>query len=241
MKLGRVRLSVADARDLAEGALRGIGYENDEARIIADHVIDAAMCGYEYSGLAKILNVSESEHFRLPRRSMKVLRETEVSLALDGGNNVGMLALFHATQATIDKTKAHGIALVSVTDAWMSGRSAYYVEMIAKHRLIAIHAAASSPQVAPPGGIRPVLGTITPFGGSSIDAFLADGNEDVRLAVNDAITAQSQWPVADFAAALADPDDSGRLAAGFDEGDGVHPGDAGARALAAAVDLAVFR
>jgi hypothetical protein len=55
MTLGRLRLSVADARDLAEGALRGIGYHNDEARIIADHVIDAAMCGYEYSGLAKIL------------------------------------------------------------------------------------------------------------------------------------------------------------------------------------------
>ena len=72
MTLGRLRLSVADARGLAEGALRGIGYHNDEAGIIADHVIDAAMCGYEYSGLAKILNVFESEHFRLPRRPMKV-------------------------------------------------------------------------------------------------------------------------------------------------------------------------
>ena len=90
---------------------------------------------------------------------MKVLRETEVSLAFDGGNNVGMLALFHAVQATIKKTAAHGIALVTVTDAWMSGRGAYYVEMIAKHGLVAIHTASSSPLVAPPGGIRPVLGT----------------------------------------------------------------------------------
>src|SRR5258705_2449244 len=90
---------------------------------------------------------------------MKVLRETEVSLAFDGGNNVGMLALFHAVQATIKKTAAHGIALVAVTDAWMSGRGAYYVEMIAKHGLVAIHTASSSPLVAPPGGIRPVLGT----------------------------------------------------------------------------------
>jgi len=48
MTLSRLRLNVADARDLAEGALRGIGYHNDEARIIADHVIDVAMCGYEY-------------------------------------------------------------------------------------------------------------------------------------------------------------------------------------------------
>ena len=156
---GRLRLSVAEARELAEGALVGIGYPHDEARIIADHVIDAALCGYEYSGLAKILNVPESEHFRLPRRPMQVLRETEISLAFDGGNNVGMLALFRAAQASIDKAAAHGIALVSVTDAWMSGRSAYYVEMIAKAGLVAIHTASSSRLVAPPGGTRPILGT----------------------------------------------------------------------------------
>jgi len=156
---GRLRLSVAEARALAEGAMIGIGYARDEARIIADHVIDAALCGYEYSGLAKLLNLPESEHFRLPRRAMQVLRETEISLAFDGGNNVGMLALFHAAQATISKAAAHGIALVSVTDAWMSGRSAYYVEMIAKAGLIAIHTASSSRLVAPPSGIRPVLGT----------------------------------------------------------------------------------
>ena len=155
----RINLSVADARDLAEGALRGIGYDDDEARIIADHVVDAALCGYEYSGLAKILNLPESRALRLPRRPMKVLRETDVSIAFDGGNNVGMLALFHAAEATIRKAAAHGIALVSVTDAWMSGRSAYYVEMIAKAGLVAIHTAASSRLVAPPGGTRAVLGT----------------------------------------------------------------------------------
>jgi LDH2 family malate/lactate/ureidoglycolate dehydrogenase len=60
MALGRVHLSVTDARDLAEGALRGIGFDHDEARIVADHVIDAALCGYEYSGLAKILNIVDS-------------------------------------------------------------------------------------------------------------------------------------------------------------------------------------
>src|ERR1043166_128373 len=145
----RIKLSVAEARDLAEGALRGVGYRDDEARIIADHVIDAALCGYEYSGLAKILNIAESEHFRLPRRPMKAMRGTGVSLAFDGGNNVGMLALFYAAEATIKKAAAHGIALVSVTDAWMSGRSAYYVEMIAKAGLVAIHTASSSRLVAP--------------------------------------------------------------------------------------------
>jgi LDH2 family malate/lactate/ureidoglycolate dehydrogenase len=155
----RIHLSVADARDLAEGSLRGIGYDADEARIIADHVIDAALCGYEYSGLPKILNIAESEHFKLPRRPLKVLRETGVSIAFDGGNNVGMLSLFYAAEAAIKKAATHGIALISVNDAWMSGRSAYYVEMIANAGLVAIHTAASSRLVAPLGGTRAVLGT----------------------------------------------------------------------------------
>ncbi len=159
MATGRVRLSVAEARELAEGALRGIGYADDEARIIADHVIDAALCGYEYSGLAKILNLPETGNFRQPRRPMQILRETDVSIAFDGGNNVGMLALYHAAQATIEKAASHGIALVSVNNAWMSGRSAYFVEMIAKAGLVAIHTVASSRFVAPPGGTRAELGT----------------------------------------------------------------------------------
>src|SRR6266446_9904124 len=145
MSPDRIRLSVAEAREHSERALRGIGYDADEARIIADHVIDAALCGYEYSGLAKILNITESEHFKLPRQPMRVLRETDVSIAFDGGNNVAMLSLFYAAEATIKKAAAHGIALVSVNDAWMSGRSAYYVEMIAKAGLVAIPTASSRP------------------------------------------------------------------------------------------------
>ena len=159
MTPARVKLSVTEARDLAEGALRGIGYDAGEARIVADHVVDAALCGYEYSGLAKILNIPDAAHFKQPRRPIKVLRESSISLAFDGGNNVGMLALYHAAEATIGKAASHGVALVSVTDAWMSGRSAYFVEMIAKAGLVAIHTAASGPMVAPPGGAKGVLGT----------------------------------------------------------------------------------
>jgi L-2-hydroxycarboxylate dehydrogenase (NAD+) len=156
---GRVKLSVADARALGEGALRGIGYSEEGARIIADHCIDAALCGYEYSGLAKILNIPDSPNFKQPRRPLTVLRETDVSIAFDGGNENGMLALYYAAKATIEKAQAHGIALVTVTDSWMSGRSAYFVEMIAKAGLVAIHTASSPRMVAPPGGAASVLGT----------------------------------------------------------------------------------
>jgi LDH2 family malate/lactate/ureidoglycolate dehydrogenase len=70
-----------------------------------------------------------------------------------------MVAMYHAANAAIAKAAAHGISVIGVTDSWMSGRSAYFVEMIAREGLVAIHTASSGSSVAPYGGTRPVLGT----------------------------------------------------------------------------------
>ncbi len=155
----RIRLSVADARELSECALRGMGFAAEEAPIIADHVIDAALCGYEYSGLAKLLNIADNWRFKATRSPMCAIRDTGVSVLFDGGNNVGMLAMYHATRTAIERAKRHGIALIGLTNSWTSGRSAYYVEMIARSGLIGIHTVSASRRVAPPGGTKTVLGT----------------------------------------------------------------------------------
>ena len=155
----RVRLSVAEARALGERAMRGVGYEHDEARILTDHVIDAALCGYEYSGLPKLLNVADDPRHAAGRRPMRVVKATSVSVLFDGGNQSGMLGMYHATRAAIERASTHGFALVGVNDIWMSGRSAYYVEMAARAGLIAIHTVAAPPMVAPLGGAQARLGT----------------------------------------------------------------------------------
>jgi LDH2 family malate/lactate/ureidoglycolate dehydrogenase len=159
MSSDRIHLSVDEARALGERALRGIGYDAEEAAIVTDHVIDAALCGYEYSGLAKLLNIPEHRRFAAPRQPIRVLHETEVSALYDGGNNVGMLAIYRAAEATIAKAEAHGIAIVGMTNTWMSGRNAYFVEMIARAGYVAIHTASSGGAVAPLGGVKPILGT----------------------------------------------------------------------------------
>lgn len=88
----RTRLTVAEARALGEAAMRGAGYDDYDAPILTDHVLDAALCGYEYSGLPKLLNVVDAAEFRLPRRPIAVTRETGATAMLDGGNNTGMVA-----------------------------------------------------------------------------------------------------------------------------------------------------
>jgi L-2-hydroxycarboxylate dehydrogenase (NAD+) len=155
----RIHLRVAEARALGEAAMRGAGYDAEDARILTDHVLDAALCGYEYSGLPKLLNVVDHPDFKRSRRPIAVVRETGATALLDGGNNTGMVAAFRASEATIARAQAHGLAIVCMGNTWMTGRSAYYCEMIARAGLVAIHTVAAPPAVAPFGGARAALGT----------------------------------------------------------------------------------
>lgn len=155
----RVRLTLAEAQALGEDTLRRIGYDAEEAKIVSDHCIDAALCGYEYSGLPKILNVAEHRQLKVPRRPMRIMHETPISTQFDGGNNNGMIAMYRATQAVIEKASKQGFAVVGVNNSWMSGRSAYYVETAARAGLIAFHTVSSRLHVAAPGSKGPVSGT----------------------------------------------------------------------------------
>ena len=155
----RIHLTAAEARALGEAAMRGAGYDSEDARILTDHVLDAALCGYEYSGLPKLLNVVDAPQFRQKRRPVAVLRETASTALLDGGGNTGMIAAYRATEATIARAQVSGLAIVCLANTWMTGRSAYFCEMMARAGLVAIHTVAAPPAVAPFGGTRPALGT----------------------------------------------------------------------------------
>lgn len=85
-------------------------------------------------------------------------------------------------------------------------------------------------------GLRIMVGTIPPFGGTNI---FNERTERVRQDYNTWVRSSGQPDaVADFDAALRDPDDPTRIREGLHSGDRVHPSDAGARAMAEAVDIA---
>ncbi len=155
----RVRLATTEARELSLRALRGGGCGEDEAAALAEHMLDAALCGYEYSGLPKIVNVVEYRREHPVRGPLTLRRETPMSSLYDGGCLNGMYTVMRATENAIVKARATGFALVGVNNTWMSGRSAYYVEMIARAGLVGIHAVSARHVVAPPGARSRAMGT----------------------------------------------------------------------------------
>ncbi len=157
-----VRLSVADARELSEATLRRIGYPADEAAIITDQLIDNALCGYRFASLPRILAIANDERTGRPRTPVRVVRQTPVSALVDGGNKVGYVAAYRGAEIAIAKAKTSGIAIVGVHNSYYSGRNAYFVELIVRAGLVAIHTSSARPHVVPLGGTRPALGT-NPF------------------------------------------------------------------------------
>ena len=87
-------------------------------------------------------------------------------------------------------------------------------------------------------GVRAVGATILPFAGVIYPGYYTERGEAVRDAVNDWIRTSGEYDVvADLDRALADPADPDRLSPAFDGGDGLHPNDAGMRAMAETIDL----
>ena len=154
-----VRLSVSDAQELGENALRKLGFTTQEAAIVAEHLVDASMWGYEFAGLPRILVIAERPELKKPRTPVSIIKETPNSAQLDGGNNVGYVALLRAVEVAIEKVLSSGIAIIGLRNSWFSGRNAYYMEKIARAGFAAISIGSSRPTVVPPGATRKRLGT----------------------------------------------------------------------------------
>ena len=91
-------------------------------------------------------------------------------------------------------------------------------------------------------GVRVVGATVPPFEdalkGTPLEGHFSPAKDTLRQALNRWIREGGAFDaVADFDAVLRDPARPTHLRAEFDSGDHLHPGDAGYRAMARAIDL----
>jgi LDH2 family malate/lactate/ureidoglycolate dehydrogenase len=154
-----ISLTVGDAAALAEGAIQRIGYSAEEAKVIAAHLIESELMGYPALGLTRVLTIAEHPRTKEPRRPIAITHETPVSARVDCGNTVGLYAIQRVTEIAIEKARANGFAVVGAHNAYLSGRNAYYLDLIARAGFVGMHLACSRPVVAPLGGAAAAFGT----------------------------------------------------------------------------------
>jgi lysophospholipase L1-like esterase len=91
-------------------------------------------------------------------------------------------------------------------------------------------------------GVKVIGATITPFEGVDVPGYYSESKEATRQALNEWIrTSRSFDGVIDFDALLRDREHPSRILAKFASEDHLHPNDPGYRAMADAVDWALFK
>ncbi|GAA0210504.1 SGNH/GDSL hydrolase family protein [Saccharothrix mutabilis subsp. mutabilis] len=131
-------------------------------------------------------------------------------IVLEGINDIGFPQLGHACALPAPKVTA--------------------AQLIEGHRELIRQAHAK--------GVRILGATLLPYKGA---AYFTEEGETTRDALNEWIRTSGEYDgVIDLDRALADPTDPDRMLPAYDSGDALHPGDAGYRAMAEAVDLSLL-
>jgi LDH2 family malate/lactate/ureidoglycolate dehydrogenase len=140
--------------------MRAVGHDADDARLIADHLIDCELRGVTYGGLARAVSIAERVlRSGASHTPIRIVKETPVSASIDGGDRIGYVVAHRAMTIAIEKAVAAGIAIVGARNTWYTGMLSYYAEMAAARGLVSLIASNASPWVAPHGGSEGRFGT----------------------------------------------------------------------------------
>lgn len=145
-----------------ELVLRAWGMPEGQAGRTAEILAWADLHGVESHGISMLVEYDMRQ--RAGRLKMdadyKVVKETPVSVLIDGGGGMGHVAYSMAADMAIEKAKAAGIAVASVRNSSHFAAVGYYTELAARAGLIAMGAtSAAGIRIAPTFGAEARLGT----------------------------------------------------------------------------------
>jgi LDH2 family malate/lactate/ureidoglycolate dehydrogenase len=160
----RSRYRDADLREFTRAVFLHYGVPPDDAAVGAEVLIDADLAGIESHGIAHLpwhpgYAPGLERGIVAAKPDVRVLRESPVSAAWDGGGGVGVITSKRAMEACIGKAEAAGVGMVTVSNGRHFGAAGYYARMAAERDLIGMAMCNVPPIAVAAGGLDPVFGT----------------------------------------------------------------------------------
>jgi LDH2 family malate/lactate/ureidoglycolate dehydrogenase len=160
----RARYDATALRDFTAAVFRHYGVPDADAAVAAEVLIDADLAGIESHGIAHLpWHPGYAPGYRRglvnPAAQIKVLRDSPVAATWDADRGLGVLTSQKAMAACIEKAKATGIGMITVTNGRHFGAAGYYAHMAAKEDLIGMAMCNVPPIAVAAGGRDRVYGT----------------------------------------------------------------------------------
>lgn len=144
--------------------LQAMGAENNEARLVAEILVQADMRGIHTHGSAFVPLIAERcAHglLNLPTK-VELINDEETITHIEGNNGLGQVAAAEAMRISIQKARNHGVGLALIRHTNHIGFLGYYTHMAAAEGLIGVCATNAASSMAPWGGTEPFFGS-NPF------------------------------------------------------------------------------
>jgi len=147
--------------DFATAVYEGVGLPHEDARLLADTLVQADLWGHQSHGVLRLGWYLE----RVQNGVMKPVTKPEFVIdggaiaLIDGHDGVGHVLSMLATREAIKRAKAHGVGAVGVRNSNHFGTCMYYTMTGAREGCMMFLTSNGGPAMAPWGGMKKVIGT----------------------------------------------------------------------------------
>jgi|DewCreStandDraft_1066081.scaffolds.fasta_scaffold00275_45 uncharacterized oxidoreductase len=159
------RFSAHELRSFAQAAFQAAGAPEDIAAYVADHLVDANLCGHDSHGVLRIPSYIEAIRRGAldPAARPVVARERPASMLVDGNGGFGHTTTAFALEHGISRARDAGVAAVAIRRCGHIGRLGAYTEEGARRGYVVLLCAGSAGKgarsVVPFGAAAGGLGT----------------------------------------------------------------------------------
>lgn len=154
-------VQAGELRSLLAEVFKRLGLPEDHALVTSDALVNANLRCVDSHGVSRgidfINGIKCGEINSKPE--IKVVRESEVSVLVDGDRGIGIPVAYYTTLKVIEKARKLGVGVGAARNLWNVGTLAYYVMMVAKEGFVGIAMANSKARVSVPGVKSPIVGT----------------------------------------------------------------------------------
>jgi len=158
----KVYLDWKTANDFFIDAFAGVGVPRDEAKIVADVLLESDRRGIESHGCNRFKPMyidRINKGIQYPTTNYEIIKDTECTAVVDGHHGMGQVIGYKSMELAIKKAKKYGLGMVVVRNSTHYGIAGYYATMAAKAGCIGITGTNARPSVAPTFGVEGMFGT----------------------------------------------------------------------------------
>lgn len=140
--------------------LERIGVPSQDARTVADTLVEADLRGVHSHGVMRLPNYVQRIQAGLVRAAarLEVTVEGAAFARMDACNSLGQVASVAGMDLAIGKARGAGVGVVGVAHSTHFGAAAYYVMRAAAEQMIGIAITNTLPLMPPTGGAAAVVG-----------------------------------------------------------------------------------